>query len=628
MKANSRFLYLWLMATWLAVSCTQEKSSELKVLQLNVWVNAARVEGGVQGLVDVIDQTDADVVLLCELYSGEDETLLTQKVIDELGKRGKTYYGDGCRLPVGILSKYALEEVSAFMPTPKEVCYRPVVKAHITVNGRTAAVYSTHLDHLNYAPYLSRGYSPTTWKKIDAPVTDPDTILVANRLAWRDETIRGFIRDAQSETAKGHLVILGGDFNEPSHLDWQADTKDIRDHRGAVVPWDVSQMLAQAGYVDAWRSRFPDAVTHPGFTWPAGNEAAKLENLFFAPDADERDRIDFIYYYPQPGVTLDGIRIVGPAASVDHGKITPEQTDEDILSLTATWPSDHKGNLATFRIAPQPVVVPPSPEKKLTFAFLTDLHLTKENSRNRLNGFKQALERAKGAGSEFLIFGGDLVDITQKIQLSREETDSMYTVFKQAVEQAGLPYYAVIGNHDRYFDAENGCPDGDEVFNAHLGGHSYYTFERQGVRFFALNSVQRYADRGDLCIGEEQLDWLKRELVHVSLATPVIVIQHVPVYSLYYPAVSTNYSPWDVVCNFREELQLFREHNLKLVLQGHQHFYEELFLQNVHYITGGAVCAGWWGGSFHGTEEGFLLVRADSSGDFDWEYVDIGWLPK
>ncbi|MDR2120160.1 MAG: metallophosphoesterase [Tannerella sp.] len=627
MKTNIRFFYLWPVITWLAFSCTQEKDVELKVLQLNVWVNAARVEGGEKGLVDVIDRTDADVVLLCELYAGENETPLMQKVIDALAQRGKTYYGDGCNLPVGILSKYAPEEVSAFMPTPKEVCYRPVVKAHITVNGRTVAVYSTHLDHQNYAPYLSRGYSSVTWTKMDAPVTDPDSILIANRIAWRDETIRGFIRDARSETARGRLVIIGGDFNEPSHRDWQADTKDMRDHRGAVVPWDVSQMLEQAGYVDAWRRFFPNAVTHPGFTWPAGNEAARLNDLFAAPDADERDRIDFIYYYPQPGVALNDIRIVGPAASVDHGKITPEQTDDVILEPACTWPSDHKGNLATFRIAPQPDAAPPCPEKKLTFAFLTDIHLNKANGRDCYNGFKQALERAKSREPEFLVFGGDLVDINMGEQLSRKEADSMYTVFKQAVEQTGLPYYPAIGNHDRYFDAENGCPNGDEVFNAHLGGHSRYTFERQGVHFFVLNSVQ-HTDAGDLCIGAEQMEWLKRELVHVSLAVPVVVVQHVPVYSQYYPVVEAKFGSWDVVCNFKEELHLFREHNLKLVLQGHQHIHEEMWLQEVQYITGGAVCAGWWNGPFHGTEEGFLMVHVDAAGEFDREYVDYGWMAK
>lgn len=324
----------------------------MKVLQLNVWVNASRVEGGEQGLAGVVDRTEADVVLLCELYGGEKETPLTQKLVDELGRRGKTYYADGCGLPVGILSKYRPEAVASFRPTPEEQDDAPVLKAHIRVNGRTVTLYSLHLDHRNYAPYLSRGYRADTWTKADAPVTHPDSILRANRLAWRDESIRGFIQDAQRETDRGHIVIAGGDFNEPSHLDWQEDTKEMRDHRGAVVCWDVSRMLGQAGYVDAWRRRFPNAVTHPGFTWPAGNKDAPPEELFYAPEADERDRIDFIYYYPQPGVGLSSIRIVGPAASVDHGKIAAEQTACDILEPPGVWPSDHKGNLAVFRIAP------------------------------------------------------------------------------------------------------------------------------------------------------------------------------------------------------------------------------------------------------------------------------------
>jgi endonuclease/exonuclease/phosphatase family metal-dependent hydrolase/UDP-2,3-diacylglucosamine pyrophosphatase LpxH len=601
----------------------------MKVLQLNVWVNASRVEGGTQGLIDLIDRTDPDVVLLCELASVADGgTSLAQQVIDELGKRGKTYYGDGRNLPVGILSKYKPEAVSAFLPTPEEACYRPVVKARLAVNGQTVTVYSTHLDHRNYAPYLSRGYCSASWGRMDAPVADPDSILAAGRVSWRDETIRGFLRDARSETARGHSVILGGDFNEPSHRDWQADTKDMRDHRGAVVAWDVSQMLEQAGYRDAWRQRYPDAVTHPGFTWPAGNGAARLKDLFSAPEADERDRIDFIYYCPQPGVTLYNVCLVGPAASVDHGEIAPDRSADPVLTPDAIWPSDHRGNLATFHIAPAPAVAAPArTEKPLTFAFLTDVHLNRANSRHRYDGLRQALKRAKETDAEFLIFGGDLVDINMGSQLSREEADSMYTAFRQAAEETGLPYYSTIGNHDRYFDAEKGCPDGDEVFNSHLGGRSYYTFEQRGVRFFVLNSVQR-TDAGDLCIGAEQMEWLRRELLHVPLATPIVLAQHVPVYSLYYPAVETKFTPTDVVCNFREELEIFREHNLKLVLQGHQHIHEEIWMQDVQYITAGAVCANWWNGPFHGTEEGFLLVSADSVGEFDWEYVDFGWLPK
>ncbi|MDR3193999.1 MAG: endonuclease/exonuclease/phosphatase family protein [Tannerella sp.] len=423
---------------------------DLKVLQLNVWVHGVNVTGASGGIVDLIEQTDPDVVLLCELDAGS-EAPLTQQLIKELEKRGKTYYGDGKNVQTGILSKYVLEKPSVLLPT-KEV-NRPVVKAYVTVNGQTVAIYSAHLDHRHYAPYLSRGYDAVTWEKADAAVTHPDSILVANRVALRDEAIRGFIRDARSETQKGHPVIIGGDFNEPSHLDWLADTKDVRDHGGAVVPWDVSLMLAQAGYLDAYRQLFPDALTHPGFTWPAGNVSAKLTDLYCAPDADERDRIDFIYYYPQPGVTLSDARIVGPDASVSHGQIAADETADARIELDGIWPSDHKGNLAVFRIAAQTPVAKTCPQEKLSFAFLTDVHLNAANNNDRFNGFKQALERVKDTQPEFLVFGGDVVDVSgMGYALEREQVDSLYKAFKQAAEQTGLTYYPAIGNHDRYFN--------------------------------------------------------------------------------------------------------------------------------------------------------------------------------
>ncbi|MDR3140910.1 MAG: endonuclease/exonuclease/phosphatase family protein [Tannerellaceae bacterium] len=347
MKITKQLVYALLLAFG-AFSCTQEKSVDLKVLQLNTWIHGERVPGAAGGIADLIDLADPDVVLLCELDAGS-ETPLAQRLADELGKRGKTYFSDGKNLQTGILSKYALENVSVLLPTIER--HRPLVKAHIAVNGRTVAVYSAHLDHMHYAPYLPRGYNGEGGK-LDAPATHPDSILADSRASWRDDAIRGFLREAEAETAKGRLVIIGGDFNEPSHLDWQEDTKDIRDHRGAVVRWDVSQMLYEAGYIDIYRHLYPNALTHPGFTWPAGNTYARLEDLYPAPDADERDRIDFIYCYPQPGAIPVKACIAGPPASVVYGKIAPDETADAILAPQSVWPSDHKGNLAIFRISP------------------------------------------------------------------------------------------------------------------------------------------------------------------------------------------------------------------------------------------------------------------------------------
>jgi DNA repair exonuclease SbcCD nuclease subunit len=267
-------------------------------------------------------------------------------------------------------------------------------------------------------------------------------------------------------------------------------------------------------------------------------------------------------------------------------------------------------------------------QEKVRFIFGTDVHLNIRNNNDRLNGFKQALNKMKESKADFVIFGGDLVDVSgMSNNVSKHQVDSMYNAFKQTVDNTKMRYYTTIGNHDRYYNKDNGYIEGDEMFKQYFK-ESYYTFEEKGVRFFVLNSVQNIEGKGGFYVNEKQLEWLKKELSNISASTPIVVSTHVPVYSIYYPVVEEKYVFTDVIMNYKELLKTFEKHNLKLVLQGHQHLYEEIFSQNVRYITAGAVSAAWWEGPFHGTEPGFLIVEADNSGDFTWEYVDFEWIAK
>lgn len=267
-------------------------------------------------------------------------------------------------------------------------------------------------------------------------------------------------------------------------------------------------------------------------------------------------------------------------------------------------------------------------EKKIRFAFMTDVHLNLSNGADRWSGWAQALDSVKALDVDFIILGGDLIDVSsgQTNYIAHSTADSLFTALKQTLNNTKIAYYPTIGNHDRYFDAEQGYTGGDEVFS-NVFGPSYHTFENNGVQFFILNSVQ-LSNGNDLCIGDKQMEWLKGELQKIPADRPIIVSTHVPVYSIYYPVVEGRYTFTDIITNYKELLKVFEGHNLQLVLQGHQHLYEEIYSQEVQYITGGAVCAGWWGGEFYGTEEGFLLVEIDNDNIFHWEYIDYGWTPK
>ncbi|MCP9612285.1 endonuclease/exonuclease/phosphatase family protein [Coprobacter tertius] len=325
------------------------QSDTISVFQMNLWHGGTKVPNGYECILNVLDEVNADIVLLCEIRHP-----FMHKIIGDLAERGKYYHGETLGLSVGLLTKIIPDSIVKRCIVPGDES-RAMLKTTVTIKGQPISIYSCHLDYRNYECYLPRGYSGTTWKKIDHPVTDENTVLKANRLSFRDESISAFLKDAQKEIKKGRAVIIGGDFNEPSLLDWQENTKNLWDHNGAVIRWDCSAMLLDAGFKDSYREKYPDAVTYPGFTFPAGNreaEKADLENLAWAPEADERDRIDFIYYYsPDSVLSLLKSTLVGPSGTVLRGKIIPADTKDNIYIPKSVWPSDHKGNLTTFKVS-------------------------------------------------------------------------------------------------------------------------------------------------------------------------------------------------------------------------------------------------------------------------------------
>lgn len=323
-------------------SCsTREQINDLSVMHLNIWMNAKVVDNGFSQVVNEIVRVDPDIVMFSEARNRENDFCIPA-LLDSLQAHGKVYYGMGSGLDVQMISKYPVLEQEHIVDQQNGS-----MRSILDINGRKVAVYTAHLDYTHYECYLPRGYSGTTWKKIDAPVTDPDTIMKANDESYRDDAIRLIIEDAKTQDAD--IILLGGDFNEPSHLDWGEDTKDLWDHNGAVVPWSCSSLLYEAGFRDAYREKYPDPKTHPGFTFPSDNSSQPVSKLTWAPEADERDRIDFIYFVPAEGLSVEEAVIVGPSRSIVRGERVQEQTMDIFSEPSGTWPTDHKGVLIKFK---------------------------------------------------------------------------------------------------------------------------------------------------------------------------------------------------------------------------------------------------------------------------------------
>lgn len=270
-----------------------------------------------------------------------------------------------------------------------------------------------------------------------------------------------------------------------------------------------------------------------------------------------------------------------------------------------------------------------STEEEFKVAFLTDVHLDITDQLQQSVGMRKAMKDVETRNVDLVIFGGDNAFFDGKGPADYAAVDSTLLAFKSIAESSGLPTYYTIGNHDRYYFNPDGTkePTGMKLYEKHLG-KTQYSFDHKGVHFLVINSVlpQQWHSYN---ISDEQLEWIKADLETLPEGTPVIAVTHVPVQSLYYPAISGTIVPTDMIDNFKVLWDLLAEYNTIAVLQGHQHLHEELLSKGMWFLTGGAVCASWWSGPLAGTEEGYLLLTINpGKSEAHWEYIDYGWDPQ
>jgi len=269
------------------------------------------------------------------------------------------------------------------------------------------------------------------------------------------------------------------------------------------------------------------------------------------------------------------------------------------------------------------------PEYTFSFAFLTDIHLQPE--KNAVEGFQQAIDTLNKLKPDFVITGGDL--IMDALAQTEGRADTLYNLYLEAIKEIDMPIYNTIGNHELFgiYEKSGIYPShelyGDKMFGNRIG-EKHYAFNHKGWRFYILDSIDETKERTYYGhIDQEQMDWLKQDLKSVDKNTPIAISVHIPFITvqtqLLQGPLAPN-GPGGVITNGQEVLELFKDFNLKLVLQGHLHFLEDIYAQGIHFITGGAVSAAWWNGPRNGMEEGFLLVKI-SDDELTWDYIDFGW---
>jgi 3',5'-cyclic-AMP phosphodiesterase len=94
----------------------------------------------------------------------------------------------------------------------------------------------------------------------------------------------------------------------------------------------------------------------------------------------------------------------------------------------------------------------------------------------------------------------------------------------------------VPGEHDIY--------DGGAQFRTRFGkntaGAGWYSFDQKGVHFVGLVNVANIQEGGLGTLGQEQLDWLEKDVKSLSASTPIVLFAHIPLWAVYPGGQRTN----------------------------------------------------------------------------------------
>lgn len=237
--------------------------SPLRVMVWNIWHGGRRYgkHVGVKRVIETIKKAQPDVVGLIETYgSGE-------IIADSLG-----YYFYLISSNLSIMSRFPIKEtIKAFRPFNFGGAILDLG------NGKQLTLLDTWL---HYLP--SSGRNVMSGKMTAAE-------LINDEGKTRHTEIKKILEEIDPVISNSNKipVIMLGDFNTGSHLDWKEESKAI--HNNYVVEWPVSVEMQNAGFKDSYRELHINTLLDPGFTWtPRAATSSTKYGL--------RDRIDYIYY--------------------------------------------------------------------------------------------------------------------------------------------------------------------------------------------------------------------------------------------------------------------------------------------------------------------------------------------
>jgi hypothetical protein len=164
------------------------------------------------------------------------------------------------------------------------------------------------------------------------------------------------------------------------------------------------------------------------------------------------------------------------------------------------------------------------PPKGLSFVQISDSHIgfNKEPNPAPHVTLQAAIDqiRALPVAPAFVVHTGDVT------QLSKAEE---FDTASQIIQGVGCPVHYVPGEHDVIGD------NGAGFFTRFNGqaDRKWYSFDHGGAHFIALSNVLDLQAGGLGRLGTEQLEWLEQDVKGRTASTPIVVLAHMPLWTVY-----------------------------------------------------------------------------------------------
>jgi len=163
-----------------------------------------------------------------------------------------------------------------------------------------------------------------------------------------------------------------------------------------------------------------------------------------------------------------------------------------------------------------------------TFVQISDTHVgfNKPANPDIVGGVRRAIAEINALQSApaFVVHTGDVSHLSKPEEFGQA---------KELFAEIKVDHRHIVpGEHDALDDGLTGYL---KQFDHDGKKRAYYSFDQNGVHFVGLSNVENFKAKTMASFGDEQIAWLKNDLKGVWHSTPVVVMAHIPMWTVYEP---------------------------------------------------------------------------------------------